>query len=123
MNSHIDDMNYYNDSRTKDAPEVPDHLPTMWIICPVCNGNCKVVNPSIDAGGLTAEDFYDDPDFAEDYQSGVYDIACKYCKGSGKIKVLDRDACNPGDLEEYDLDRQCEDEYEAERMAELRMGA
>ena len=58
-----------------------------WRICPVCEGEGKTVNPNIDAGGLSAEDFYDDPDFAEDYRAGAYDIACRACGGTGKMKA------------------------------------
>jgi cytochrome c5 len=50
-------------------------------VCPVCEGEGKTVNPNIDANGLTAEDFAEDPDFAEDYRSGVYDITCNACHG------------------------------------------
>jgi hypothetical protein len=39
------------------------------------------VNPQIDAGGLTYEDFHEDPDFEERYFSGAYDITCPSCSG------------------------------------------
>jgi len=123
VSNRIDDMNYYNDPRTKDAPELPEGLPTKWAICPVCDGKETVVNPSIDSGGLTAEEFCEDPDFREDYLTGVYDIPCKFCKGNGKLKVIDEDACDPETLREYQEDRQAEAESHAEHMAELRMGA
>jgi hypothetical protein len=57
-----------------------------WIICPACRGEGTCVNPNIDANGLSAEDFADDPDFADDYMSGAYDVTCAACHGSGKIK-------------------------------------
>lgn len=57
-----------------------------WMICPVCDGDGTTVNPDIDAHGLTAEDFDEDPDFKEEYLSGTYDIPCRACGGSGKIK-------------------------------------
>lgn len=53
--------------------------------CPACNGKGTVVNPSIDAGGLTQEDFEQDPDFAEDYFGGMYNVACMACGGSGEV--------------------------------------
>jgi hypothetical protein len=56
-----------------------DHLPCL-------RGEGTCVNPNIDANGLTAEDFAEDPDFAEDYFGGVYDVRCAACGGSGKIK-------------------------------------
>lgn len=52
-----------------------------WILCPVCEGDGKTVNPDIDSNGLTAEDFREDPDFAENYWSGMYDITCRGCNG------------------------------------------
>ena len=52
-----------------------------WIVCPVCEGEGKTVNPSIDCNGLTAADFAEDPDFAEDYRNGVYDVRCNACLG------------------------------------------
>ena len=57
-----------------------------WTICPACEGEGKTVNPSIDANGLTAEDFADDPDFADDYRNGRYDVACRACGGAGKLR-------------------------------------
>ncbi len=56
-----------------------------WIICPGCSGEGTCVNPAIDCQGLTAEDFAEDPDFAEDYFSGTYDQRCAACNGAGKI--------------------------------------
>lgn len=60
-----------------------------WTICPACEGEGKTVNPSIDAHGLTSEDFADDPDFAEDYFSGRYDECCRACLGAGKLRQSD----------------------------------
>lgn len=57
-----------------------------WIVCPVCDGEGTTVNPNIDAHGLTREDFAEDPDFAEDYSSGVYDITCAGCNGMRVVK-------------------------------------
>ena len=54
---------------------------TKFEVCGQCRGSGKVVNPSIDCGGLTQEDFYDDPDFEEAYMSGRYDQTCPNCGG------------------------------------------
>jgi len=56
-------------------------VPTAFEVCGTCDGSGKVVNPNIDASGLTREDFADDPDFAEDYFSGAFDIGCPACGG------------------------------------------
>ena len=86
-----------------------------WIICPACSGNGTHTNPNIDAHGLSAEDFADDPDFAEDYFSGTYDVRCSACGGSGKIRenlleelnqaADDRRLCalEDGDFEAYSV--------------------
>lgn len=52
-----------------------------FIVCPVCGGRGSTVNPNIDAHGLTREDFDEDPDFADDYRSGAYDVQCRACLG------------------------------------------
>lgn len=57
-----------------------------WIICPACDGEGTCVNPNIDANGLTAEDFAEDPDFSENYMSGLYDVTCGACHGRGSIR-------------------------------------
>jgi hypothetical protein len=84
-----------------------------WIVCPVCEGSGKTVNPDIDAHGLTREDFDDDPDFAESYRSGLYDIACRGCGGKRVVapeRVLELEesaddrrlaALENGDFEAY----------------------
>lgn len=54
---------------------------TKYIVCPVCDGHGVTVNPNIDAHGLTEEDFYDDPEFREDYRNGVYNVQCGACHG------------------------------------------
>lgn len=60
-----------------------------WQICPACEGEGCCVNPNVDAHGLTAEDFAEDPDFAENYFGGLYDQSCSACEGSGKIRQSD----------------------------------
>jgi hypothetical protein len=78
-----------------DIDEETDELPptklakSAWVICDLCHGEGTHVNPSIDAGGLSREDFDDDPDFAEGYQRGDYDVTCVRCGGSGKVREAD----------------------------------
>lgn len=57
-------------------------VPAMYVVCALCDGTGKHVNPSIDANGLTSEDFAEDPDFAEDYRRGTYDVSCYRCHGA-----------------------------------------
>jgi RecJ-like exonuclease len=69
-------------------------LPARWAICEHCQGEGK---SSAHLGAITAEEFYEDPDFKENYLEGLYDQPCGHCKGSGKVKVIDRGACTSED--------------------------
>lgn len=66
-------------------------------VCGTCDGRGSYVNPSIDAHGLSREDFDEDPDFAEDYGRGCYDVACSECGGARVVPAIDEEA-NPADL-------------------------
>lgn len=78
-------------------------LPTSWEICPTCNGDGKHVNPDIDSNGLTREDFDQDPDFAESYFSGMYDVTCYECRGRSSVRVVDTDMLKHTDPEMLEL--------------------
>jgi len=52
-----------------------------WIVCTMCQGRGQYINPSIDSHGLSSEDFDRDPDFKDDYLSGVYNMTCELCGG------------------------------------------
>jgi hypothetical protein len=77
-------------------------LPAKLEICDLCGGKGKVVNPSIDAGGLSQDDFYDDPDFEEEYFGGTYDIGCPQCSGKRVVPVVNYDGLNPEEKKEFD---------------------
>lgn len=70
-------------------------IPMHYEVCDTCNAKGVVVNPSIDGNGLSREDFDDDPDFAEDYFSGVFDITCPHCKGKRVCIAPDFDNMTP----------------------------
>lgn len=63
-------------------------------VCSNCEGSGKIVNPSIDGHGLTREDFDDDPDFAEAYFAGRYDIDCPDCNGDRVVIVPNEERLN-----------------------------
>lgn len=77
-----------HDWRAGDPGETME-IPFRWAVCGVCDGRGKHVNPSIDCGGLTREDFDDDPDFAEAYHGGRYDVTCGECRGRRVVPELD----------------------------------
>ena len=64
-------------------------VPIVFTVCPVCEGRGTHVNPSIDGGGLSREDFDNDPEFEEDYFSGFYDVRCGLCEGHAVIPTPD----------------------------------
>ena len=93
---------------------------TKFEVCSMCEGSGKVTNPNIDAGGISQDDFYDDPDFEEDYFSGRYDITCPHCNGK-RVEAIPQ---FPEWLNKVIDDFNAADaEHVAERCAELRMGA
>lgn len=112
MNAYLENLNYENDARVRASREktfiVEDdngeehELPTVWAVCPTCNGEGKHTNPSIDCGGLTREDFDEDPDFADEYKAGRYDVTCYGCKGRRVVKVVDESAMTPEQRKLYE---------------------
>jgi hypothetical protein len=117
----LEDRNYYSDYRVrakediwwesienltailKDRTEDGKRQSVRFVyeVCPLCNGKGSHVNPSIDASGLTSEDFYNDPEFFEDYRSGVYNIPCNLCSG---LRVIPKATGEPVTLEEEEDD-------------------
>lgn len=99
-------------------------IPFRWIVCGICDGRGRHVNPAIDCGGLTREDLDDDPDFAEDYFAGRHDVTCGECNGRRIVPELtphtDEERAAVAVLEEHERG---EAEYEAECRAERAMGA
>ena len=131
----IDDLNYARDSRTQPAdpgdtlevydPDVDGYvkitIPGKWAVCPVCDGNGKHVNPSIDAGGLP-RDFLEDPDFMDDYMGGAYDVTCNRCNGRTTVWDRDYDALPYDERRLVDDHLKLEAEMRAEELAERMMG-
>jgi len=96
-----------------------ESVPVRFAVCTVCDGRGEYVNPAIDSHGLTRDDFDADPDFYEDYRSGVYNIRCEGCEGRATVPVPTNEAhanalSISADWKAYAL---------AERLAEARMGA
>ena len=95
--------------------EVEEWIPFEYVVCPLCDGKGKHVNPSIDCNGISGEQFREDPDFAEEYFSGVYDIPCNLCKGERVV---------PSTTDKRVVEWQREEaEFQAMCAAERRMGA
>ena len=54
-------------------------------VCNVCEGRGHYVNPSIDSGGISPEEFERDPEFRRDYFSGMFNMECQLCLGEKVI--------------------------------------
>ena len=130
--SIIEELNYARDPRNCDAAMAPvvymddgseEPLPVKWAVCDVCEGKGTHVNPSIDCNGISPEAFAEDPDFAEDYSSGMYDQPCNHCKGRTTVPVVDEGACDSLLLAMYRRQLQEEADDRACYLAEMRMGA
>lgn len=133
----IEDLNYYSDRRVTAVDErwwdaisgmearlIDDYTESgTWVkvrfeVCPLCDGRGKHVNPSIDSNGLTADDFDEDPDFAEGYFGGAYDVRCNLCQGE-KVVPVPLDEAVLARIEEFERERY---ESQQERLAEMRWG-
>jgi hypothetical protein len=101
-------------------------IPAKYEVCSTCGGKGKYVNPAIDNGGIPVEEFHNDPEFAEAYFGGVYDIVCEDCGGKRVIPVIDRDNLNDERKEvliKIEEQEEEDDYYRRECEAERRMGA
>jgi hypothetical protein len=64
-------------------------FPSKYSVCPECEGRGTRMNRNIDAKGITCEEFANDPEFAENYWNGVYDVPCYDCKGLRVVECID----------------------------------
>lgn len=93
-----------------------------WGVCGTCGGKGNHVNPSIDAHGISAEEFQEDPGFEEDYFRGVYDMNCYECGGRTTSPVIDEKRTPEETLRFMNDWFRSEASHRAETTAELRMG-
>lgn len=110
------------DSEDDEGNEVELELPAKFAVCSVCGGKGSHVNPSIDAHGLSREDFAEDPDFAEDYFRGVYDQPCNECGGNRVEPVIDEEHADKEVLAKFEGMARDEANYIRECEYERRMG-
>lgn len=94
-----------------------------WAVCGTCSGRGTHVNPSIDAHGITGEEFAQDPDFADDYFSGAYDVTCYECGGKRVAPALSPQSSEDERILERLAEKaQADWEYEQECAMERMMG-
>ena len=98
-------------------------LPARFEVCETCHGTGSHVNRAIDGHGLSHDELYDDPDFAEAYFSGAYDVVCGDCRGERVELVVDEERAQrsvPEGLAAYFDYLQDEAAYRAELASERR---
>lgn len=78
-------------------------IQAVYVVCSTCKGKGKHVNPSVDRHGITPEEFAEDPDFAEDYMKGAYDVPCVRCNGKRVVPEPDHDTLTPSISAQVDL--------------------
>ena len=100
-----------------------------WIICPHCQGNCKVENPAFSNGFTSSEWAEMDDDGRDSYLRGDYDVKCDPCDGLGRVQVPNVAALTFAEKRvlvlqrrEERLDARIASEIAAEYAAERRMG-
>jgi hypothetical protein len=97
-------------------------FPARYEVCGLCDGRGRHVNPSIDSEGISAEEFYEDPDFAEEYHRGTYDVSCYRCGGNRVEPVVDEARCDPESLKRLNNYLKSRSDDIREREAERRFG-
>ena len=105
----------------KDGEDI--EIPARYEVCSTCDGKGSHVNPSIDAHGISPEEFAEDPDFAESYHRGDYDQPCNECGGRRVVPVMDEDRTSPEIIKLVNDRINDHYAYIAECEAERRMGA
>ena len=93
-------------------------LPCRNALCEQCNGDGKVVNPSVDAGGLDLSDA--DDDFIDRLMSGAFDLTCPACKGARVTAQVDEGALTGADRLTYRALMALEDAADDEARTEAR---
>jgi hypothetical protein len=97
-------------------------VPTRWEICERCEGNGKH-DPESFSNGFTESEFYDlfdDEEEREAYFNGRYDVPCRECAKSGKVRVPNLDSFTDEQREGYERALEERAAYERECAAERR---
>ena len=74
----------------EDGDEIQVCVPGRYEVCTRCHGVGKHDHPAF-SNGFTSEDMAEDPDFAEEYKAGRYDVECSKCHGKRVVCVPDTD--------------------------------
>lgn len=95
-------------------------LPAIWEVCGRCHGEGKH-DPESFAGGFSSEDFAEDPDFAEEYFKGSYDVPCEECHGRTTVLMVDEARLNDEQKKHYEAYQKEQYEIGRDRAAERKL--
>lgn len=95
-------------------------LPAKWEVCGRCHGEGKH-DPASFSGGFSAEDFAEDPDFAEEYFKGSYDVSCEECHGRTTVLMIDEKSLTEEQRKQYETYMKQQYEAARYRSAERRL--
>jgi len=103
------------DANSEDGP-TSVNLPDKYEVCWRCEG--RGVHDCWE-GGMTQDEMYDqDPDFWQDYKSGVYDALCSVCNGQRVLLTVDESRLSPELLAQYKESERQYDQQRAEMYTE-----
>ena len=83
-------MSFWKEFVIDDNAEMTVSFPMHNEVCDLCRGNGAHTNASIDASGITDEDWDRDPGFYEDYTRGAFQQTCNQCNGKNVVPTIDR---------------------------------
>lgn len=84
-------MHYY--TFKSELRDLVIRVPGKAIVCTACEGTGTELYGSLKGMAFTQQDFDSDPDFAEDYFGGNYDVPCSHCQSRNIEIVPDVSAC------------------------------
>lgn len=110
-----------------DGNELEVNILEEWTICSDCKGDGKVLCDGMRGHAYSMEEFYEefDEDERHGYFNGRYDVGCRECSGSGKVKQVNWEKLaieDPELVAEIEAYYKNEADFASECEAERRMG-
>jgi len=92
-------------------------VPAKYEVCPECEGFGTELCCSLKGHAFSAEEMHEDPDFAEAYFRGDYDVPCSCCNGRTTVAVPDMTGQPLSITKAWLRNQRFEREFEAEQAA------
>lgn len=75
----------------KTGAEYEIKVPGKRVKCEECDGTGAVLRDGLRGHAFSSEELFEDPDFAEGYFRGDYDVQCDVCRGEKIVVEPDED--------------------------------